>query len=34
MEALHLNRGWRFEKFRDERLEDWLDLFGGMEMVG
>lgn len=27
-------REWRFEWFRDGRLQDWLDLFEGMEMVG
>lgn len=25
---------WSYEFFREHRLEDWLDLFDGMEMVG
>ena len=25
---------WDFTFFERERLEDWLELFGGMEMVG
>jgi hypothetical protein len=25
---------WSFEYFETERLETWLELFGGMELVG
>ena len=25
---------WSFDEFRGKRLEDWLDLIEGMEMVG
>ena len=26
--------GWDFEAFVRERLDDWLELFGGIELVG
>jgi hypothetical protein len=26
--------GWDFAYFERERLQNWLELFGGMEMVG
>ena len=25
---------WNFEEFKRDRLEDWLDIFSGMELVG
>ena len=25
---------WSLERFIQERLDDWLELFGGMELVG
>jgi len=28
------DEAWDQEKFEKEHLEDWLDLFAGMEMVG
>ena len=27
-------REWVFERFRERRLEDWIDSFVGMEMIG
>lgn len=34
MDKLLLDQLWSYEYFREHRLEDWLDLFEGMEMVG
>ena len=34
MDKLLPYQDWSYEYFREHRLEDWLDLFEGMEMVG
>lgn len=34
MEKLEENKEWSFSYFVKNRLQDWLDLFEGMEMVG
>lgn len=34
MEKLEENKEWSFSYFVNNRLQDWLDLFEGMEMVG
>ena len=34
MEKLEENKEWSFSYFEKNRLEDWLDLFDGMEMIG
>ena len=34
MEKLLPYQDWSYDYFREHRLEDWLDLFEGMEMVG
>ena len=34
MDMLLPYKEWSFSYFREERLQDWLDLFDGMEMVG
>lgn len=34
MDELLLDQDWDYDYFREHRLEDWLDLFEGMEMVG
>ena len=34
MEMLQPYKDWSFYYFRENRLEDWLDLFDGIEMVG
>jgi gamma-glutamylcyclotransferase (GGCT)/AIG2-like uncharacterized protein YtfP len=33
-EKLELDGEWSYDIFEKERLEDWLELFDGMEMVG
>lgn len=34
MEKLEENKDWSFSHFEINRLQDWLDLFDGMKMVG
>ena len=34
MDKLLPYKDWSFQYFRENRLQDWLDLFDGMEMVG
>lgn len=34
MDAIWQDREWSFSRFREDRLQDWLDLFDGMEMIG
>lgn len=34
LEKLEENKEWDFSYFEKNRLQDWLDLFDGMEMVG
>lgn len=34
MEKFEENNEWSFSYFEKNRLQDWLDLFEGMEMVG
>lgn len=34
MGNLEEDKEWSFSYFEKNRLEDWLDLFDGMEMVG
>ncbi|MCJ1345710.1 hypothetical protein MMC31_003919 [Peltigera leucophlebia] len=34
MGKLEENKEWSFSYFEKNRLEDWLDLFDGMEMIG
>lgn len=34
MEKLEENKNWSFSHFEINRLQDWLDLFDGMKMVG
>ncbi|RHZ47510.1 uncharacterized protein CDV56_101089 [Aspergillus thermomutatus] len=34
MDAIWQDREWSFPHFREHRLQDWFDLFDGMEMVG
>lgn len=34
MDNVWKDRAWDFLYFKEKRLPDWLDLFGGMEMVG